>query len=178
MTERESRQPALIDTVEAVTDLRTGEKTFRKRKKLVRRQPTPKERAIALLNWESETGFSQAIHAGATAYQAGEAVKMADRSGINVSWDGGLGAKDDAERAFAKVFNPELIRFKPIRAVDITSRLVEETAKISDRLKGAAWIQDYVEWVIDIMSLERKYSYQMTENLKVYARQPRLRFAS
>lgn len=169
--ERQGKFP-LIETVEYVKNLHTGEERLRRRKVRQRRRPTLAERERAIRDWLTETAFEKKFQFGAEAWHAAESVKSAEMSGQMVEYFSGRGAGDDAEIALRDTLDIARTRFLPVRSFDIAKIIRRQIFLTEDKLRlHGTWIHLYADWVIDLMKTSRNLSETTTEALKKYVHQ-------
>lgn len=171
MSERQRVLP-FGDKVEFREDLDTGATSLVRKKRRKIPEATYIQRVRAINQWRGESNFELIFAAGAQAFPEAESSKIALRSGINTEWASNIGCRDDAESALSDMFDPQLTRFKPIRAVDIVRLMKAEAAKIDRKtnfhLHG---LQAYLERTIVILGEARGLSEKTVENLIIFSRQ-------
>lgn len=153
--------------LEFVTNLNTGEVSLRERTVGKLPGPTPQERINTFNNWFGQSNFAIIFAQGLESWRAQEAIKIAQKAGINVEFGSAQDSADEAEQILRKAFGKT--RGTPIRSFDIVREIKNRAMTIiSQKNLDSGLVLSYCFRVIDVLGSTRNLNPKSTENHKKY----------
>lgn len=173
MSERR-RQSGFTESAEVVWDLQTGRRSLRTRRtKKPPEQVSRWDRARAMSSWWTRKCREPFLLA-TQSWPLGQAVAIAEMSGLNVEFSSGETTAGEAEMKLRNAIKEA--RGRPISALDIAMRFRNEARAIEKRLGSvqSSWVNSFLDRTVDLIAEELNLSQKMRSHIRASMNQPLL----